>query len=1389
MTSSAVAEAGSTARSGSGRFAPTRGGVINLWDYRDEEFVFAGGWLVLRGPNGSGKTKALEVLFPFVLDGRIEPRRLNPFASEERTMKSNLLYRGHDAAHAYVWLEFRQASGESVTVGVGMRAHRHTDGVARWYFVADGRVGVDFALLDGEDRPITRKQLAAQIGADAIRESSSEHRAAVDARLFGLGAERFDQLLNLVLTLRRPQLAKNLDPNRLSDTLTDGLRPLDDNLIARAARSFDDMEAVQRTLDGLVSADDATRAFLAVYTTYLRTHGRRAADEVAARRIALAARRTELAGAGTETSRTRDEQRTASATLSAAVDREQAAAAHLDQLHGSAAYQSHAQIVDLERVVGELESAARDAARAQARSADEASRGERELAGAHEEAVRRDAEASRAAADLAEDAGVAGIEWTVADAAPAGLVERVSARATARRHDIAKVREAAAALASAERDRERAGRDLSRAEEEAATAETVERTAAEGVEAARAQAHDILASWLRQHGETLAALPADGLDSELTAAIDAAGDPAADDPRAVFRRVVADQVQRVRDELTGHRRTEEALRTELSKVEDERRRIADEHDDAPPPFAARAAERADRSGAPLWRLVRFAGDLPEADAAAIEAALHAANLLDAWVYPDDEATAAALADGEHDGYLTPLPEGRRPAGRVLADVLVGEEQDDVPAARVDAVLRSVALVSIVDSVPAGDAPAVSLAGQFAQGVQVGGFGKPRPEYVGATARARRRAARIAECDLRIAAFTAEIVEVERSVRAATALLESVDTAERELPPVASILTKLRHHHDAAVVLRERLAAVDVARARLDEAVAAAGAAERVLVRVVAERSLPLHSIDTVAGAVDRFVRGGDQLAAVRRLAAAAHDAAAAAGVRLTAAQGALEEAAEQADTARRRHGVEAERLTTLRNTVGAEARAVLAEIERARLAVRAAKDRLASAQRAAIAAERGVAAAESDERAARSAVHGAVAEVQGAARLLAPYAVPDVLALLRCPTDLRWPAQAADWPAPESAAADPDAAGLPDPVVHLHEGILTVTRDLTPTETSVKQSASRLFRALDDLHEQLASAGQDHRPEHDAPDGVVVVRVADEEGYAPIGAFAAKIAAERHSQEELLADHERRILEDALLAQLARQIHDRTVDARDLVARMNADMRARRMSSGLAVGVGWVLADSLDDDQRAVCALLEADPAALGPDDLARLRRHFASRIKTARAARPDRPYRELLADVLDYRRWRRFGFTLHRPGGTGPEPLTRARHSQLSGGEQSVSLHLPLFAAAHALFESARPAAPRLVALDEAFAGVDEQGRGELLSLAVQFDLDLFMTGYDLWAVHPAVPACAHYDLSHAPAEHVVSAMLLVWDGAENVADLDGSVAAALGSPGTRRLSEPVLD
>ena len=74
-------------------------------------------------------------------------------------------------------------------------------------------------------------------------------------------------------------------------------------------------------------------------------------------------------------------------------------------------------------------------------------------------------------------------------------------------------------------------------------------------------------------------------------------------------------------------------------------------------------------------------------------------------------------------------------------------------------------------------------------------------------------------------------------------------------------------------------------------------------------------------------------------------------------------------------------------------------------------------------------------------------------------------------------------------------------------------------------------------------------------------------------------------------------------------------------------------------------------------------------------------------------------------------------------------------------------------------------------------------MGLATQFDLDLFMTGYDLWATHAGRARRAHYDLAHSPAEHTVSAAAAgLGRHRASIADHDGDLGAALGSPETRR-------
>ena len=1343
------------------RFQPTRAGIINMWDYRDEEFCFADGWLVLRGPNGSGKTKALEVLFPFVLDGRIDPKRLNPFAAEDRTMKSNLLFRGGENAVGYVWLELRhRGTGEAVTIGVGLHAARHRDTPARWHFVADGRVGEDFSLITADDRPMTKKQLAEEIGEPSLYASPTEYRTAIDQRLFGLGRERYEQLLTLILTLRRPQLAKNLDPAKLSDTLTEGLRPVDDELIAEAARSFDDMEAVATTLEGLIAADEATRAFLSSYTTYLRTHARSAADALTRRREASTRRRAELASDTTALASAEAGQVLAQAGRQEAEDALAGLRARCDQLKSSSAYQAVEQLADLERLVRSNEQAAAEADAELTRRSAATARARAEAGQAEAMLADLQAAVSRTAAELADHAAAAGIGWRSADAEAVGFTERAGARVTARLEAVRAIRAALESYRRAEHARDLARLALDRALEAVTAAEQAEQAADDVVATARADAQAALARWAAGHAGVLDETAMRELTDALSATIEAFGDPEAATLESVFTGATAAAEQDIRDQQARLRAEHAAAQTERDRIAQERDRIAAERDDAPPPHPGRTADRTGRDGAPLWRLVRFADDVGETRAAAIEAALEATGMLDAWITPDGGEVAA----GDSDGYLicgAPVP------GSSLADVLAPEDGTPVPAARVGAVLASIAL----DGELFSSAAVIGADGRYSHGVTAGAHRKDHAEYIGATARARRRAARIAEREARIAELDGLLAATDRAVAGLAGTLEAFAQARAALPRTNEIAAGLRAHSQAVGELRSARASADSAQSGYDQSVAACTVTQRAVGRTAIDHAIEPDQADRVEAATRRFEATAASLTGRRR-----EETQQRRGV--VDAQGRLDLAADEERAcavaelaARRRHTEEAAKLEALQGTVGKEAREVMAQIEAAERGITAAQSAERSARSAEVEAIKAASAAAERVSGARRALDVAVTEEQATARGLAPFAARELLDVLNCPPGLAWPAQEADW-------ADGD---LPQPAAAVHEAILEATRDLAPTETSLKISATRLTRALEELQAQLAAAGQDYHPEWDGADGVIVVRIADEQGPLPVGAFSARIAAARSDQQLLLTESEQRILEDALLARLAQQIHERTVDAKDLIRRMNGEMRSRKMSSGKTVGVRWLLAAGLDDEHRAVCGLLDADASRLNPDSLSRMRGHFAAQIKTARARHRDLPYRELLARVLDYRRWRQFVFQMVSPEGT-EETLTRTRHSRLSGGEQSVSLHLPLFAAAHAMLNSADRHAPRLLALDEAFAGVDDTGRGELMSLAAQFDLDLFMTGYDLWATQPAIRAAAHYDLAHSPFQHTVSALLLVWDGAQLLADEAGDLSAALGSPGSRR-------
>ncbi|WP_214414486.1 SbcC/MukB-like Walker B domain-containing protein [Sphaerisporangium fuscum] len=1483
-----------------GRFKPSRAGVINIWDYSDEEFVFADGRLVLRGHNGSGKTKALEVLFPFVLDGVSDARRLDPFSGENRTMKSNLLYRGEEAGYGYVWMEFvrdgvpgatasteihgedhghpstqngelngadrgvpaedgelggadrgvpaegsepggagralpgaadrapraqgaelggvgrdlRARNGEpggvhrdlnvndgepspeagdghdapgevgreepeAVTLIIGLRAHRHRDGVTSSFFVTAKRVGVDFGLLSADSRPLTEKQLKAVLEPGARFKTATDYRAAVDARLFGLGKERYAQLLDLLLALRRPLLAKDLDPVKVSDTLSAGLSPVDPVLVEQAARDFENLAAVQRLFDDLSLADGAVKEFLVHYTAYLRAHIRHQIDRIAER----------VEGAAGSADRIRQaaaELRRAQSAREEAKQHQEAAETELDRYDGRlAVLKQH----DAYKAAGELDGLRRriadeSAAIARERKRLDQGRGHITKLGAEAAKVTERLEDARAKADrhlneLADAAGRAGVAegGEILGATAEEGVTLARARVTARRGDVEAVRARIAELAATEAKRARAETAVDDADRAVTTGEAKLSQAEDGLGQARRSTLEALEQWARRWimaGEH--AVLTDGDLVVMTETLETAGEPGARSLPEVFGELTEERLAQVIETKARVEAEDSRVGALVRELRAARKAVAAERDDAPPGDEARETAREGRPGAPLWRLVRFADDVGDGTAAGVEGALYGAGLLTAWIHPDPGLTTAALEAGEADGYLVALPEERRPRGRTLADVLVAEDQEMVASSVVEAVLRSVALDDDVTGAVHAS-PVVSEDARFGYGPHLGALPKPSAEYIGATNRATRRRLRIAEYDRLIAGHEETREALTEETERLNALVADFRRARKELPETKAIVTAARAVADQASRLAVARSALETARKSLDVVVAEVGAAGRRLRQTAAELSMPRdpREVDAVAQALDDVLRAAEALRTEREKAATAEsdlaDRQETIG-RLTEEQAEGEMVLGERQAA---HAVLVERLETLERTFDADLKEVLQQIsETERLIAQARRARYDQEKIAAKEREAEVVAGKDLEH-GRESLTAAFASLSEQIAEFVPYTQADLRPLAGVADLSPWPLQD-DPHGPEQAGkivADLMIAETPpDPleavrstlpagalaIIDAYDAATQGGRAVTPS--TLKTTLDRLSNALRDFQAALEKCQEDYRLDWE-PGAVLTVHVIDADGRAPVSAFARNVAERAEEQGVLLEERERTVLEDELLTGLAQQIHSRVLAAKDLVRGMNADTRSKPMSSGTTIGIRWVQSDKIDDRQRAVAALLVRDAAALGRQGLTVLRGHLRQMIRDYRGRNSRATYKEALGAVLDYRSWYTFELLMARRG--EPEArLTRAKHSQMSGGEKSASIHLPLFAAANALYSSGRASCPRMIALDEAFAGIDDNYKPELLGLTVQFDLDLFMTGHDLWCTYPTMPMIAHYDLLHDSELRTVSTILALWDGAQ---------------------------
>jgi uncharacterized protein (TIGR02680 family) len=1317
------------------RWEPSRAGILNIWRYYDEVFEFHEGRLLLRGQNGSGKSKALELLLPFLFDANLRANRLSTFGTGERTMHWNLMGEGASGTTrvGYVWLEFQLAEAW-FCCGARLQASNHTTTVHADYFTTSKRVGDELPLLTDAGTPLTRSALEQALGEHGVlHPNATEYRTAVRTTLFpGLSEQRYDALITALLQLRTPKLSQRLDPSLLSTLLSRALPPLGQQEVADLAEGFERLDRQRERLATLDAEVAAARTLAARQRTYAQRVLRASAATLISATTELDNLTKSARRSADEHNRVAEDKALTEAQAETLEQQEEDAKARIDGLVESEAYQQGRELDQLRQRANEAETRWRaissDAEGKRGRANDDAedARTAEKLAAARAETVSARADDARQAATRA---GLTSVHAEVAaslanDPARSRLLLRAAAQGRARQ--ITAVREALDQHATAVDRRQQAESDLDDARTDLSNAQEAQTDAAEQYE----QELSRLAGDLRGWASACRELRFPDLDvfEELV-----------ENETALLEHVdsvaTSTQASLVREE-TVLESEEQAAKAERHRLATELDALGQQQDLPPEAPPTRTTDRTTMAGAPLWRLVRFADSVPEDTQASVEAALQAAGLLDAWVHQSGEVAG-------HDVFAQPDAAPTAP-GRSLSDVLVPEADTPVPSEVVTRLLTGIAYGERAPEHPA----VIGADGSWRLGNLSGSWEKAHAAHIGAVARQRARERRIRE-------LRDQLAEVDNVLSGLKARRDALDARRAVLASERTARPPYGPARAAKDVLTRAESTVEAAnravRKRLDTLAKREGdatAALHTLTALAAEHGLPTdrtalrnleQAIEGFREQTELWLDSHGELLAARQAADAAHQ-------RATRSEAVATQREGEATEAEGEHRRLAAKLEAVESTVGVDYREVLTELATLRTRrsdldknLRQARAKVTTlAERLGVLAERSKADALARDDATETRDNGA-----RRFRHLATSSFPA-----------------------DSGFPDVDRLSTSEGV----RAALDTARQVAAAWPTVPHEPNNLGDALHRLSESV----------HECRTALSARADLDLETDEDVQVFTAMVDGVRVGAAELLTilkadaeqsrlditERERQLFDQTLTGDTRRHLAARIRQAGELVDAMNARLERVRTASNVAVRLVWQVAADLPPGTKAARDLLLKDPVRLSEADRESLHQFFRDRIEQAKTDDTAASWEQQLAQVFDYTAWHQFVVKVDRANGTGWQLLTKKLHGALSGGEKAIALHLPLFAAVAAHYQAV-PEAPRIILLDEVFVGVDTNNRGQVFALLSALDLDLMLTSDHEWCTYPELPGVAiHQLITGNDGDDAVTTARFVWDGTDLLAD-----------------------
>lgn len=1331
------------------RWQPLRSGVLNLYKYDYEEFHYEDGRLLLRGNNGSGKSRVLAMQLPFLLDGEVSPARVEPDGDSAKRIEWNLLMGKHTERTGYTWIEFarRDEAGTCLylTLGCGMKAvSGHTGLHSRWFFITPQRVGRDL-FLQNSRTPLSRDRLINALGTHGQSYTKTdEYKRAVDQALFGLGA-RYGPLIELLLRLRRPQLSRKLEEEELSAALSDALPTLSASIIDEVAESFRSLQTDRETLAEFKSAREGVKAFLDEYTGYIRIVVRRRAAAVRSHHAAYEGAQRDVRDA--EARMTDEEQ---------ALDRLEEQFGQLETalagaeatertLRESPEMKTAQDLQQAETAANQLakalEAAVQDESRAQTNHEQANQRSEVSSAEATKVKVKL-ADAVRLAEVAAEPAGLTilhrqhlqfdsllATDGAVVNSAESAIKSALGKRKSA----IAALQKREAAVIAAEAAHAKAEASRQQAESDASAARESEKDAQTALNSCGTDFLSRYDAWRRDSrlvrspdGETLEEAFRAWME---TRSGESPAQSAISNAYHALLKEFAGQEADLKGRLT-------LVLEEQPEVEASIKRLELGMAPRPIPPPTRRADRVGRAGAPLWQVCDFRSDLPVADRAGIEAALEGAGLLDAWLLPDGR-----ILKNEEDAFLVIDPALPKPGRSNLAEILtVTIDTGDAGSRALDEKAVTSALKQIGWGRDSGNVW-IEADGNWRNGVLTGRWTKPAAEFIGAASRAAAIRKRLAELRQR----QGELQQQRLTIEDGLARIETErKAAEAEVALGPSDEDILR----AGFVLEAAAKAVLDSHLTCQRCTEAEEARKKAADEAIHQRDTDAADLGLVQwiGHLDELLRAGsDYEALIASVWPTARHLLSALGQTATNAA-LLQEARENLHEYRRRRQSSSEaseaarqRFVTLQASHGQTTRKVLEDLATATANVGQIKKTMGINRNDKVTHTSDHTQAKSDRTHAEEQ-----RKVQESARGVAIAALQRVAEkrlLTEAHGDLKDVA-ATGWSVAQAVE-----------IARRIEPLLAAT---VSDEAAWQKRQESILGFIQELRDQLVPHG--HTPETHQLDDIVLVQCVFQGKRLTMTELLAAFGGELEEREKLLEAREREIIENHLLAEAAVELQKLIRAADAWRSDANAELDARPTSSGVKFRFQW--------EADAATRFTEVRPILLRKGELwtaadrAALARFLQDRIAAEQNAEEGASWRDALARALDYRRWHRFVVERQQDGKW--KSLNRQTYGTGSTGEKALALTLPRFAAAAAHYRSAARTAPRLVMLDEAFAGIDPTMRAQCMGVLTEFDLDVVMTSELEWGCYATVPALAIYHLTTLPGVDAVAATRWVWNGRE---------------------------